>query len=73
MQWLVFSIISEKGEKKENEEEDKKDKRSVYLPKEFRQSVRNETKGFTPKLRNMKPSNICRKLDQYIIGKNERK
>lgn len=72
---LISSIISEKGGKKENEEEEEgeKDKGSVYLPKELRHSAREDAKGFTPKLRNMKPSDICRKLDQYIIGQKRAK
>lgn len=72
---LISSIISEKGGKKENEEEEEgeKDKGSVYLPKELRHSAREDAKGFTPKLRNMRPSDICRKLDQYIIGQKRAK
>lgn len=72
---LISSIISEKGGKKEDEEEEEgeKDKGSVYLPKELRHSAREDAKGFTPKLRNMKPSDICRKLDQYIIGQKRAK
>lgn len=69
---LVVSIVSEndgKGKKEEGEEGENK----VCPPKWIEESMVGETGKRTRKLRNMKPAEKCRKLDQHIVGQEKAK
>lgn len=68
---LVVSIVSEKDGKGKKEEEEEGENK-VRPPKWMEESMEATGKK-THKLRNMNPAEICRKLDQYIVGQERAK